>query len=366
MVIAAAAPCSASPPPAIEAVSASTAVTELAAPAPASDAQCATVHGQEVCSATYDPVELDPRVEEVPVGHPGQRAGVGRHYACYPAVAARWNGQLLVHLVGTWGNPASSHGLAELACSLGFAAVAPMYKNLQDARAVCGADSLCYEGMRREVLYGGDTGPDPIQVDAANSLVHRLDTLLLRLSARERRFAPWGVIRERVMARDLSAVVVSGHSQGAGHALVLARDHEVARVIMLGGLTDRLRSGTAEHAAVDWVAAWQSNSKTPAARLWGYNHSDDKIVILSHLQANYAALGVGEKECPFSEAGDYPLACRRVRATAARCAPTEAHVSVVQRRFGGDGSPCNLDGSDVSNAATWQFLLLAPLQATDG
>lgn len=362
-VVASALPCGAAPPPDLQAAGAASAVQDTAPAAggaQASDAQCAAAHGQSVCAVTYDPAELDPQISPVQVGPPGKGGGWGRHYACFPQEPGRWNGQLLVHLVGTWGDPATAHGLAELACSLGFAAVVPMYKNTMDARSACGADSACYEGMRREVLYGGDSAPDPIQVDAANSFVHRLDTLLLRLAARERRFAPWTALRERVMARDLSAVAVSGHSQGAGHALLLARDHEVARVILLGGPTDRLRSGSPEHAAVDWVTTWAVGSKTPAARLWGYAHSDDKIVVPAQLTANYDALGVGATSCPFSEAGDYPLACRRIRATAAGCQPVPAHVSVILRRFGEAQDACKVDGQELSNAATWQFLLIAP------
>lgn len=344
------------------------------APPMASAVRCADTHGQAVCAVTYDPTAIDPALEAVPVGAPGKGGGVGRHYACYPAEPSRWNGQLLVHLVGTWGDPATASELAELACSLGFAAVAPMYENQTDARAACGADSACYEAMRREVLYGGDATAEPVRVDAANSLVRRLDGLLAHLATAEARFAGWAALRERVAGRDLSGVVLSGHSQGAGHALILARDHEVARVILLGGLTDRLRSGSPLHAPVDWVTSWRAVSKTPASRLWGLNHSDDKIVGPSQLAANYDALGVGDVACPFSEAGDYPLACRRVRMSPSGCSAVEAHLVVVQRRFGaagglgggglGAGGACQLSGQATSNAATWQFLLLAPAEPT--
>lgn len=329
-------------------------------PEPAAEPQapCEQAHGQLVCSATYDPTTIDPLLEPVVAAPPGQAGVPGRHYACAPE-ARRWNGQLLIHLVGTWGNPAASSAFAELACSLGYAAVAPMYENVQDARAVCADDTACYEGMRREVLYGGDSAPAPISVDAANSLLRRVDTLLLHLAARERGFSPWAVIRDRVLARDYSEVALSGHSQGAGHALVWARDHQVARVIMLGGLTDRLRYGTPEHQAVQWVADWAATSKTPSGHLWGYNHSDDKIVLGSHLRANYDVLGVGAT-CPFSEMGDYPLVCRRIRTPPVGCPALEAHLAVIKHRFGTERAPCQLEGSEQSNAPTWQFLLLAP------
>lgn len=346
-------PCAAAPAP----LELTTSTATEAAVAPAA-APCEQAHGQLVCSATYDPTTIDPLLESVVAAPPGQVGVPGRHYACAPE-AKRWNGQLLIHLVGTWGNPAASSAFAELACSLGYAAVAPMYENVQDARAVCADDSACYEGMRREVLYGGDSAPAPISVDASNSILRRVDTLLMYLAARETGFAPWGQLRDRVLARDYSEVALSGHSQGAGHALVWARDHQVSRVIMLGGLTDRLRYGTPAHQAVQWVADWAASSKTPPGRLWGYNHSDDKIVLGSHLRANYDVLGVGAT-CPFSEAGDYPLVCRRIRTPPSGCSALDAHLAVVRHRYGTERAPCQLEGSELSNAATWQFLLLAP------
>lgn len=310
-----------------------------------------------MCALLYDPSSLDAAVETVPGG--GDR--IGLHYACHPGEAGRWNGQLLVYFVGTGDSPARSHGLPELACALGFAAVAPMYENQRDARSACGANTACYDGMHREVLYGGDSAPDPIRVDEANSALHRLDTLLAQLADRDEHFAAWATIRERVIGRDFSQVAIAGHSQGSGHAVFLARDHLVARVISLAGPSDRLQSGKPSHAPVEWVAQWPSDSKTPSARLLGYNHEDDAILVFRQLVANYDALGVDAVGCERSDGNELPAACRRVRVAAARCRPLEAHVAVAVRRFGSEQDPCKLDGKLHDNTRTWTFLLTAPL-----
>jgi hypothetical protein len=322
-----------------------------------SDAGCAEVEGHSVCALLYEPSSLDPTVETVPSG--GDRAGM--HYACHPGEAARWNGQLLVYFVGTGDNPERSHGLAELACSLGFAAIAPMYENQRDARFACGANSACYDGMHREVLYGGDSAPDPIRVDEANSILHRLDTVLTHLADRDEHFPPWTAIRARVTGRDFTSVVLAGHSQGSGHAVFLARDHQVARVIALAGPSDRLDSGKPSHAAVEWVAQWRSDSKTPPARLLGYNHEDDGILVYRQLAASYDALGVDAASCERSDRGELPATCRRVRMTPSRCRSFEAHIAVALRHFGSEQEACKLDGKLHDNTRTWTFLLTTPL-----
>jgi hypothetical protein len=317
------------------------------------EASCSVVNGRSLCEALYDPHQVDAEVDPVFDG----AGAVGRHYVCYPGDPSQWNGMLFVHFVGTGDNPVRTHDVAELACTLGFAAIEPMYKNSRDARSVCGGESACYEGMRREVLYGGDSAPDPIRVDAANSALHRLDSMILRVAARETRFPAWTTIRDHFIARDLTNVVVSGHSQGSGHALMLARDHEVARVVMLAGPSDRLASGKPEHAAVQWMSEWAAASKTPASRLFGYNHQDDWVLVYRQVVANYDLLGMGGARCPFSEAGDYASECRRIVAAPAGCDSLDSHLTVTVHRFGSAKDACQLDGTLRTNHPTWAYLL---------
>jgi hypothetical protein len=321
------------------------------------EARCSPWRGQSICSITYDPSELDPEVESIDTSVGGH----GVHFACYPREVARWNGKLLLHFVGTVDNPGRTHAFAELACALGFAAVVPMYKNVNSSRSVCRTVTGCYEAMRREVLYGGDSAPDPIRVDRANSALHRLDTVLRRLATVETRFPAWGGIRERVTARDLSDVTLSGHSQGSGHALMLARDHEVERVVLLAGPPDRLASGRPEQAPVQWIVEWRSLTKTPAERVLAYLHEEDAIAYYREVLSNYDLLGVGASECAFTDSGALPAECRRVRGVAAGCRSLDAHLAPTQLQFGADHDRCRLSGERHDNRAVWQFLLTSAL-----
>jgi hypothetical protein len=315
---------------------------------------CEQVFEARICHGLLSPRELDEGITDV------QSQGVAaQHFFCYPEASAS-RGRLLIHLVGTGSDPARDHRLAEYACSRGFAAIVPMYENTHDARGTCGQASECYEAMRKEIVYGQDLWPAPIAVNPANSLLNRIQTMLERLATRESRFPEWGLWSERFAAREFAAVTVAGHSQGSGHALLLARDFAVERLVMLGGLTDRLDSGQPTNTAVEWIANWSaSQPKTSADRLFGYIHEDDDIAIFSQVIANYDSIGMRASTCVFSSTGAYPPECRRFHIPSAGCGPLNAHLNVIAARFDSN-APCSPGRGTNDNTATWDFLLTAP------
>lgn len=181
---------------------------------------------------------------------------------------------------GTGDNPGFTNGLLKRACALGFAGISPMYENERDARSSCENNTNCNAFMRREVVYGDDVAPPPINVDGTNSVMNRIRTMLDRLVEAEPVFKPWAEVRTRYVARDLSTFALSGHSQGSGHALLLARDFFVERLVMLGGGADRVASGTSSNRAPAWIANFAaSNPKTPSSRFLSYIHEDDTIAV---------------------------------------------------------------------------------------
>jgi hypothetical protein len=339
------------------------AVVDAAQPAdasggPSSNTQCEPLYGERVCWGTLQPSELAPGIRDLDAsdGTPG------RHFYCYPQDPSRWNDRTLLHIVGTGDNPGATNGLVKRACALGFAGVAPMYENERDARSTCQDDTDCYVAMRREVVYGEDVAASPINVDSANSVTNRARTILDRMVEAESVFAPWTQVRSRYYSRDLSTFSLSGHSQGSGHALLVARDFSVERLVMLGGVTDRVASGTPSNSAPAWIANFAANKpKTPPSRFLSYIHEDDTIASYLQVDSNYDALGLGPA-CTFRKASPaYPPACRRVRTPAAGCTGFLAHLSVVLQSFGAAGNACAFPGALSSNALTWQFLLTTPL-----
>ncbi|MBL8682478.1 MAG: hypothetical protein JNK05_25145 [Myxococcales bacterium] len=307
-----------------------------------------------VCSGTADPVSLGAGIEPV-VAARSPRGPLGSHWFCRPRDPARWNGRLVVHVVGTWSDPANDHRFPEQACALGFVAIAPMYENRDPARETCLEDGPCYEAHRREIVDGVEGAPAPVDVDRPNSLRNRIATLLARLA--EADGAPWPTVRDRIAGGDWRTTVVSGHSQGSGHALYLAREEVTERLVLLAGPSDRLGDRTPTSAPVPWIAALRTTPpRTPAARIFGYMHDDDSIQVVAQVLDNWDAIGLAASSCAYARAAGYPNDCRRVRIAGDMCDGLLAHSTVVVRRW---GASCMLGTGDNTNEATWRFLLTA-------
>ena len=92
-------------------------------------------------------------------------------------------------------------------------------------------DETTFEKFRREIIAGGDRDPR-VAVDRAESIESRLRQLVAWLAA-NRGAEGWGQFLD---GGDISwaKVVLTGHSQGGGHAQLMAIDHAVARVVVFG------------------------------------------------------------------------------------------------------------------------------------
>jgi len=180
------------------------------------------------------------------------------------AVAPR--GQLLVFLPGTGATTGDQEEFGRTAAGLGYHVVYLMYPN-DVAAAVCqnDEDESTFEKFRREIIAGEDLDPR-VMVDRANSIEHRLMQLIQWLAA-NRAAEGW----RQFLADDELAwpkVVLAGHSQGGGHAQLLAKDHAVARVVVLGSPKDYNHG----HGR---PAAWYGGGATPAGRMFAFVHEQD-------------------------------------------------------------------------------------------
>jgi hypothetical protein len=310
---------------------------------------CADAHGVEVCSGIADPTALGDGIEPVAAGIvPGDP---GHHWYCRPGAGVSFNGQLVLHLVGTYSDPEGDHRFAERACSLGWAAIAPMYENRDMARGTCGQDAACYEGFHVEVVDGIDRSP--VNVDANDSVLNRARTLLAALVAGDPGFSGWSALATELSGTDWPSVLVSGHSQGSGHALYVAREHATLRLVMLAGPADQLRDGMPDHAPPPWILELASRTATPVDRFFAYMHRDDSLENVAQVFANWDAMGLGAA-CDYALAGGYDAACRRVLIPSDGCGGLNAHTTVVSR---GWGPMCRIGGAGFDNVATWAFLL---------
>jgi pimeloyl-ACP methyl ester carboxylesterase len=166
----------------------------------------------------------------------------------------------------------------------------------------------------------------------------------------------WAQIADMLAAGDFGQVVLSGHSQGAGHAVFMARDFAAERLVILAGPADRLGDGTAGHAPVPWIVGLGGATppQTPVASFYTFLHLDDSVEVVAQVEDNWDTMGISVQPCVFSEAAAYPATCRRVLIPADGCTGLAAHTTVVVRRW---GAACALGQAGHTTAATWQFLL---------
>jgi hypothetical protein len=105
---------------------------------------------REVCSGTADPTSIGVGVDPIAGGI--QPGAPGQHWFCRPGAGATWNGRLLLHVVGTYSDPAGDFRFAERACAQGYAAIVPMYENRNLIRGTCLNDAACYEAFHQEII----------------------------------------------------------------------------------------------------------------------------------------------------------------------------------------------------------------------
>ncbi|MGH9188509.1 MAG: BPSS1187 family protein, partial [Acidimicrobiales bacterium] len=153
----------------------------------------------------------------------------------------------------------------------GYHAIGVNYPNSKAVGGYCGSKDTCYEQVRREIVYGNTNKYDnhfynsgKVDVAPDNSIVGQLTQKLAELSSNPSwaQFLPGGRV-------DWTRVIVTGHSQGAGHAAILGIDQSLARVGLLAGPNDDIGNET--------PPSYTKAAVTTPEDLWyGLAHDKDK------------------------------------------------------------------------------------------
>jgi len=181
---------------------------------------------------------------------------------------------LLVYLVGSFDNPASSLKFPSLAANHGFHVVSLKYSNGVAAKTACAnsTDPNCFLKFRKEIIEGVDYSTE-VEVDAVNSINNRLLKLIRYLDTNHPT-ENWGQYYSG-SAINWNKIATAGHSQGGGHAAVMGISNQLKRVLMFSSPNDYSNHfGTA--------ATWCSSSfVTPDSLFYGFNHLHDDVVTFS-------------------------------------------------------------------------------------
>lgn len=188
-------------------------------------------------------------------------------------------------LPGTVSNSRQYQLIVRRGAARGYHSIGLIYPNAEAVELLCGPGSApnCVGLARREIITGADVSP-VVAVNAANSITGRLTALLTYLAATFPTEG-WGQYLSGGQI-NWSRVTVGGHSQGAGHAGFLAKLELLDRAVMFSGPADT--GGTAGSDA-DWLSL---PNVTPAARQYGFTHTDDAIVSQTRALANWRLIGL--------------------------------------------------------------------------
>ena len=243
------------------------------------------------------------------------------HLAIAPALGTA-KARLFVMLPGTGGTSRQYQRIVRRGAVRGYHSIGLIYPNAEAVELLCGPGSApdCLGKARREVITGADVSP-VVAVNPANSITGRLTALLTYLAAT---FPTEGWGQYLTGTRiNWAMVTVGGHSQGAGHAGYLAKLEILDRAVMFSGPAD---SGSALGSAAEWLSL---PNITPAARQYGFTHSDDLIVRQARATGNWGLIGIDAFGAAISvDSAPAPFASSRQLLTSAAPAndPTRSNI----------------------------------------
>lgn len=221
-------------------------------------------------------------------GVSGEGAKVDQ-YALRPTGTVR--NRLLVFLNGSGSEPAAATvGLAQswygVARSEGLHVLGVSYRSGMAIGALCQGVDTCFEPSRMALVTGSPhvgaaTALANVMVD--EGIEQRIAAALKVLAARDPE-GGWGDFLEGESVR-WERLLVSGHSQGGGHAALLGKRHLLERVIMLASPCDSLADGTVAR----WLS-WSPSWATPSARFTGLWTPGDAVC--PSAPASWQQLGV--------------------------------------------------------------------------
>jgi cyclophilin family peptidyl-prolyl cis-trans isomerase len=209
------------------------------------------------------------------------------HIAINPEPNVTAARKLFVFLPGTGGIPQYYREILRVGAARGYHAIGLNYPNDEAIGNLCGGDSdVDCHGKAREEVITGQALSDKVDVNTANSIVNRLAKLISYLD-RQYPNEGWAQFLNAGQPQ-WSRITMSGHSQGAGHAGLMAKLYTLDRAVYFSSPADW--RNTADVPAT-WITA--RPNLTPASRQYGFTHLRDNVVpYVSRIVPIWQALGL--------------------------------------------------------------------------
>ncbi|MCB9196776.1 MAG: T9SS type A sorting domain-containing protein [Flavobacteriales bacterium] len=211
------------------------------------------------------------------------------------------NGKLLVHFVGSYDNPLNTTYFPTIAANEGFKVIVLKYPNSVAAKTACGSSSDvdCFYNFRKEIIEGIDVSPD-VDVSSIECINNRLLKLLIYLNNNYPNEGWNNYYSGNLLIWD--QMILSGHSQGGGHAALIAAENEVYRVISFASPNDY---SNFYNAPANWTSM---NKQSHDSCYYSFGNLNDEVVDFSEQYSVWNNLGqlsygdtiiVENQICPF-------------------------------------------------------------------
>lgn len=179
--------------------------------------------------------------------------------------------KLFVFLPGTFAFPALYSKVLKTAANLGYHTIGLNYPNPLPINVICGisSDTTCHGRARQEVIDGIDRHL-AVNVSPPNSIENRLIKALQYLD-NEFPNENWNQFWSGDSTIIWENMVMSGHSQGGGHAAILGKLKSLERVVVFASL-DWMNT-------LDRTPAWVTmNGATSPDKYFVFTHDEDEAL----------------------------------------------------------------------------------------
>lgn len=267
--------------------------------------------------------------------------GEGWEHWVYFNPAAMERHQLVVFLPGTGGKGHGAKAFNNLAANQGFHVISLAYPTAVSMSAFHDlADPDAFLKARENVIYG-KAPYRKLKINEANSIQNRLLKLIQHLAAQFPK-EHWEQYLAGPGAIAWSKLILTGQSQGGGHAALMAMQHEVSRVLMFGAPKDF-------NIHFNQPARWFSGpSATPLNRFFSFVHVADAGHGCSYAQQleNYRTMKL-LPQYPVINVDDHSAPYEHSRLLTSKRPQENPHGSVIQ---------------DREYATAWKYLLIEPVK----
>lgn len=134
----------------------------------------------------------------------------------------------------------------------------------------------CLDSYHRDICLGGDSSAI-VDVSHPNSIKQRLISLLIHLQSTRPVHEHWSqflVLSPVSIDLNYSAIIVSGHSQGSGHAAFLALNFPFLRCVLVSGPQEYIQSSALPHHS--WMSKYRNAGVFVTKDIVSFMHANEE------------------------------------------------------------------------------------------